>query len=1043
MRRIRHTHGFMAFAMLFVVVLAVAVTPAAATDVTYSGQKIVINQPGTYVLKNDITNSNLLICIEIQASNVVFDGAGHTIDGVKAEGSAGIYVHGSSAVSGVTIKNVRMQDWYYGIYLHETQNSRVESSTLSNNVFTGAVIYRNAVGNTVTGSTITGNQYGVIFSDGATNGVVTDNQINQNSDRGLYVYLSDGITATRNHIENNINSGIQLRSSGGGTIYNNLLNNNLNVAFYGEPFKANAWSVTPGANWTPANIMGGPKVGGNFWGRPDGSGFSQTNADANGDGFIDASLQIAEQNFDYYPLALYAGPTPTTTTTVTTTTTTQSGQTPYRAVTLPGRLQAEDYDLGGEGIAYHDNEAANLGGAYRTTEGVDIESDGGVTNIGYIRSGEWTEYTVNVPTAGTYPATFRVAAWDTGRQIAISVDGVQKAVASLPKTGSYTSWQTVTVQIPIDAGTHVIRFAFNSDKQNLDYVDFGAPVQPTGSVTTTPTTTVTTQTTTTPSSGQTPYNGPHALPGTVQAEDFDNGGQNVAYWDSTVENKAATTAGSIAYRPGEYVDAETGNGISNIGWITNGEWTEYTVDVAATGSYTATFRVGSWANDRRVVVTVDGAAGCTITVPNTGGYTAFQEVSAPLPLTQGTHVIRLTYQGDGMNVDWFSVTGGPVTTVTTTQPTGNVTTTPTTTVTTQATTTTTPSNGQIPYNGPHALPGTVQAEDFDNGGQNVAYWDSTVENKAKTNNIAYADRGNEYVDAETGNGISDIGWITNGEWTEYTVDVAATGSYTATFRVGAWANDRRVVVTVDGAAGCTVSVPNTGNYETFQEVSAPLSLTQGTHVIRLTYQGDGMNVDWFSVTGGPVTTVTTTQPTGSVTTTPTTTVTTQATTTTTPSNGQTAYNGPHAAPGRVQAEDFDNGGQNVAYWDSTVENKAKTNNIAYADRGNEYVDAETGNGISDIGWITNGEWTEYTVDVAATGSYTATFRVGAWANDRRVVVTVDGAAGCTVTVPNTGNYETFQEISAPLSLTQGTHVIRLTYQGDGMNVDWFETVAAV
>ncbi len=180
----------------------------------------------------------------------------------------------------------------------------------------------------------------------------------------------------------------------------------------------------------------------------------------------------------------------------------------------------------------------------------------------------------------------------------------------------------------------------------------------------------------------------------MQAEDFDNGGQNVAYYDSTTENKAATTAGSTAYRPNEAVDAETGNGISNIGWIINNEWTEYTVDVAATGSYTANFRVGSWANGRQVVLTVDGAAGCTITVPNTGSYDGYQTVPAPLALTQGQHVIRLTYLGDGQNIDWFSVTGGPVTTITTTVPTTTVTANVTTTTTT--TTTTTPPGGPGP-----------------------------------------------------------------------------------------------------------------------------------------------------------------------------------------------------------------------------------------------------------------------------------------------------------------------------------------------------------
>ena len=163
----------------------------------------------------------------------------------------------------------------------------------------------------------------------------------------------------------------------------------------------------------------------------------------------------------------------------------------------------------------------------------------------------------------------------------------------------------------------MIKFAFSADKMNLDYVDFGTPTGVTTTSTTLPGTPGTTVTTTvTQQPGQTAFNGPHALPGTVQAEDFDNGGQNVAYWDSTTENKAKTNG--VAYRPTEYVDAETGAGMANIGWIVNNEWTEYTVDVAATSSYTANFRVGSWANGRQVVLTVDGAAGCTISGPEHG-----------------------------------------------------------------------------------------------------------------------------------------------------------------------------------------------------------------------------------------------------------------------------------------------------------------------------------------------------------------------------------------------------------------------------------------
>jgi hypothetical protein len=60
-------------------------------------------------------------------------------------------------------------------------------------------------------------------------------------------------------------------------------------------------------------------------------------------------------------------------------------------------LQLEDFDNGGEGVAYRDNDATNSGGAYRTNAGVDIENGTtGVTNVGWTNAGEWMEYTCNV-----------------------------------------------------------------------------------------------------------------------------------------------------------------------------------------------------------------------------------------------------------------------------------------------------------------------------------------------------------------------------------------------------------------------------------------------------------------------------------------------------------------------------------------------------------------------------------------------------------------------------------------------------------------------
>ena len=74
---------------------------------------------------------------------------------------------------------------------------------------------------------------------------------------------------------------------------------------------------------------------------------------------------------------------------------------------MPGTIEAEDYDLGGEGIAYHDVDANNIGLAYRPSEGVDIE---GASTHGFdvywITAGEWLEYTFEVPADGTVPYSY-------------------------------------------------------------------------------------------------------------------------------------------------------------------------------------------------------------------------------------------------------------------------------------------------------------------------------------------------------------------------------------------------------------------------------------------------------------------------------------------------------------------------------------------------------------------------------------------------------------------------------------------------------------
>ena len=103
-------------------------------------------------------------------------------------------------------------------------------------------------------------------------------------------------------------------------------------------------------------------------------------------------------------------------------------RTPAPPILLPGTFQAEDFDNGGEGVAYHDTDATNAGGAYRQA-GVDLQaaSEGGY-DVGWVSAGEWLAYSVNVQAAGSYLLEARVAAPTAGGTFHVEFGGVNVTV---------------------------------------------------------------------------------------------------------------------------------------------------------------------------------------------------------------------------------------------------------------------------------------------------------------------------------------------------------------------------------------------------------------------------------------------------------------------------------------------------------------------------------------------------------------------------------------------------------------------------------------
>ncbi|GAA4274812.1 cellulase family glycosylhydrolase [Aquimarina gracilis] len=150
-------------------------------------------------------------------------------------------------------------------------------------------------------------------------------------------------------------------------------------------------------------------------------------------------------------------------------------QSPYLGTpaSIPGTIEAENYDLGGTAVAYNDLTPSNQGGSYRTDE-VDIEpcSEGGF-NIGWVRQGEWLEYTVNVQETKMYTVEARVAAISSGRQFHLEIDNQNiSGPMVVPNTGGWQVWQTISANVSLSSGQQVLRVVMDSDDLNLHRITF-------------------------------------------------------------------------------------------------------------------------------------------------------------------------------------------------------------------------------------------------------------------------------------------------------------------------------------------------------------------------------------------------------------------------------------------------------------------------------------------------------------------------------------------------------------------------------------------
>jgi len=186
-------------------------------DGSVEGTDKIQRDGNTYTFVDDINDS-----IVVERDNIVIDGAGYALQGTGAYKSKGIDL---TSRTNVTIRNIQIINFYYGIYLGSSSNNNtISGNNIIANNYDGVELYSSS-NNTISGNSITANFYGVRLYSSSHNTLSKNNvtAITANDFYGIYLYESSNNTLIENNITNNSEVGIWLDCSS----YNVLKGNSM------------------------------------------------------------------------------------------------------------------------------------------------------------------------------------------------------------------------------------------------------------------------------------------------------------------------------------------------------------------------------------------------------------------------------------------------------------------------------------------------------------------------------------------------------------------------------------------------------------------------------------------------------------------------------------------------------------------------------------------------------------------------------------------------------------------------------------------------
>lgn len=244
---------------------------------------------------------------------------------------------------------------------------------------------------------------------------------------------------------------------------------------------------------------------------------------------------------------------------------------------IPGIVESENY------------------GAMNGIKKEDTQDAGGGQNIGYINTGDWLDYNVNVAQAGAYKVEYRVASAAGSAGFELRSGSTVLDSHGVANTGGSQTWQTMTDYISLNAGTQVIRLYAVGSSFNINWIQF-TKVDPIK----------------------------------IEAEDYAtmNG----------VQTQATTDVGA---------------GL-NVAYIDAGDWMDYSVTLPRTATYKVEYRVASGYTSGAFQLMEGNTVLDSQSVPNTGGTQKWiTQSSGNLTLTAGVHTFRIYSGGIHYNINWF------------------------------------------------------------------------------------------------------------------------------------------------------------------------------------------------------------------------------------------------------------------------------------------------------------------------------------------------------------------------------------------------------